>query len=356
MFIVTFHGGSSGTQQLYSYEDDGSGGAPYLTAATPPPTTGFRDIQFLPASTAGFFYLVNSYMEASDVFQISPQATTVPAPMVNGVGGTGTVLCSVYHPFGIAFDSAMEVCYVSNQDSNTVARVNGPIATNPGQPMAINPVLLQLPNNPTFLPGTFVASQIPLSPPGCPTPTSVGPDLGGLAASPSTLQPDQTPSNSVRGVAVIGTTLYVADEVDNCIRTYDTAAGAYLGTIADTQGLALSPTHLLANGGLLYISVSPAEANAGALVLSFDPSTQILSPVVSNPGTEGPYVGHPAGMTFDGSGNFYLADLDGQVVYQFNPDFTLASNEPFLPQGGGQMPDQPEFILWVDDAWVMAAP
>ncbi|HEV8485267.1 MAG TPA: hypothetical protein VGV87_17115 [Blastocatellia bacterium] len=355
MFVVTFHGGSGGTQHLYSYEDDGSGGTPYLTAATPSGTTGFRDIQFLPLATGGLFYLVNSYKNASEVFQISPEATTVPAPLVNGVGGTGTVLCSVYHPFAIAFDGAMEVCYVSNQDSNTVVRVNGPNATDPGQPMAINPVLLQLGDHPTFLPGTFVASQIPLAPPGCPTPTSVGPNQGGLAASPSTLQPDQTPSNSVRGLAVIGTTLYVADEVENCIRTYDTDSGAYLGQVADTQGLVLSPTHLLANGGLLYISVSPDDANAGALVICFNPSTQTLSAVVSNPGTEGPYVAHPAGMTFDGSGNFYLADLDGQVVYQFGSDFTLTPNQPFLPQGGGTMPDQPEFILWVDDAWVTGA-
>jgi hypothetical protein len=82
MFVVTFHGGISGTQQLYSYDDDGRGGVPYLTAATPSGTTGFRDIQFLPASTAGFFYLVNSYKNSSDVFQISPQATAVPAPPV----------------------------------------------------------------------------------------------------------------------------------------------------------------------------------------------------------------------------------------------------------------------------------
>ncbi len=57
-------------------------------------------------------------------------------------------------------------------------------------------------------------------------------------------------------------------------------------------------------------------------------------------------------FNIDGSGNFYLADLDGQVVYQFSSDFTLTPNQPFLSQGGGTMPDQPEFILWVDDAWV----
>ena len=153
---------------------------------------------------------------------------------------------------------------------------------------------------------------------------------------------------------MIGTTLYVADEVDNCIRSYDTGSGSYLGPIADPQGLVLSPTHLLVNGGELYIGVSPKDANAGALVLCFNPSAQNLSTVVSNPETEGISVTHPSGMTFDGSGNFYLADLDGEVVYQFSSDFSLTPNQPFLPQGGGTMPDQPEFILWVDDAWLSA--
>lgn len=351
MFVVTFHGGSSGTQPLYSYADDGSGGSPYLTAATPTGTNGFRDIQFLPLSSSGLFYLVNSYMDSSEVFQISPSATAVPLPFVSGVGGTGTVVCSVYHPFAIAFDNAMDFCYIANQDSNVIVRVSGPSATNPGQPMAINPALLKLSKEPTFLPGTFVASQIPLAPPGCPTPTAVNSEQGGLAASPAGLKPDQTPSNSVRGVAVIGTTLFVADEVGNCIRTYDTSSGEYLGTIGDPSGLVLSPTHLLAQGTALYISVSPG--NAGALVLCFNPTTKTLSAVISNSADLD--VTHPSGMTFDGGGNFYLADLKGQVVYQFDSEFDLGSTQPFIPQGGGIMPDGPEFILWVNDSWISGA-
>jgi hypothetical protein len=350
MFIVTFHGGSGGTQQVYSYNDDGSGGAPYLTAATPSGTVGFRDIQFLPQSSSGLFYIVNSYKESSEVFQVSPSATSVPAPFVDGVGGSGSVICSVYHPFAVAFDSAMAVCYIANQDSNVVVRVNGPAAANPGQPMAINPALLALFKQPTFLPGTFVASQVPLAPPGCPTPTAVSSDQGGLAASPSGLKPNKTPSNSVRGLAVIGTTLYVADEVGNCIRTYDTGTGKYLGVVSDPSGLVSSPTHLLARNDLLYIGVSPSSANGDAAVLAFDPAKGSLSAVISN--SDDLDVRHPSGMTFDGSGNFYLADLKAQVVYQFDSNLSPAETQPFIPQAGGSMPDSPEFILWVNDDWV----
>ena len=348
MFIVTFHGGSGGTNCLYSYTDSGSGCTPYLTAATPAGTNGFRDVQFLPQNTDGQFFLVNSYKDASEIFQIESNATTMPAPFVNGEGGKGTVLCSVYHPFALAFDGEMEVCYISNQDTNVVVRVNGPQAANPGQPMAINPSLEKLFTNPTFLPGTFVASQVPLAPPGCPTPTAVTSEQGGLAASPSGLSVHKTPSNSVRGLAVIDTTLYVADEVNNFVRLYDTGTGEYLGNIADSQKLIVSPTHLLSYDGLLYISVK--SSTSAALVLCYNPSTPSLSVQVSN--SKDLNIQHPSGMTFDGTGNFYLADLTGQVVYQFDPKFNLGANQPFIPQGGGKMPDQPEFILWVNDDWL----
>jgi hypothetical protein len=241
MFIVTFHGSGGGIDQLYSYNDDGTGGTAYLAQATPSGTNGFRDLQFLPFGSGGLFYLVNSYKESSDVFQIAPSATTVPQPFVSGNGGSGSAVGSVYHPFGLAFDSALEVLYISNQDSNAVVRTYGPNiqipGAVPGEAMPVNPAL---PQQETFLEATFVASQIPLAPPGCPVPMAVSGNDGGLAASPTGLKPYQTPSNSVRGITVIGTTLYVADEVDNLIRQYDTGTGAYLGPIADPKNLVSS--------------------------------------------------------------------------------------------------------------------
>jgi hypothetical protein len=272
-----------------------------------------------------------------------------PRPFVSGVCGASQALCSVYHPFALAFDAALEVCYISNQDTNVVVRVNGPNADNPGQPLPINPSLLELGNQPTFLPGTFVASQVPLAPTGCSIPTAVTSAQGGLAAAPPGLTPSQTPSNSVRGLTVIETTLYVADEVDNCIRAYDTASVKYLGTISDPSELVLSPTHLLAHNGLLYISVTPGEANA--LVLCYDPSQNSLNAVISRSKKQGFDVKHPSGMAFDGSGNFCLADRTGQAIYQFDANFAPTSGQPFISNADGNMPDQPEFILWVNDAW-----
>ncbi len=54
-------------------------------------------------------------------------------------------------------------------------------------------------------------------------------------------------------------------------------------------------------------------------------------------------------MTFDGDGNFYLADLDASVVYRFDSMFKPAA-ATFI----SDMPDSPEFLLWVKDAWLPA--
>lgn len=357
MFLVTFHGGKDGIEQVYSYAYDGTGGAPYLTQATPSGKNGFRDLQFLPFERGGLFYLVNSSKEASEVFQIEPDATSVPPPFVNGVGGMGTgpELCSVYHPFSIALNQAMTVCYIACQDSNVVVRVGGPNSTNPGQPLDINSSLPPPSQGEAYLPGTFVASQIPLVPAACrwpdkQTPPAVKSHDGGLNASPSDLKPDETPDNSVRGVALLGHNLDVADEVDNCIRTYDVETGAYEGKLADPNGLVSSPTHLLVSGPDLYVSVKPHKGNADAAVLHYSVSgAQTLSAQISN--SDDLNVEAPAGMTFDGNGNFYLADRTARVVYKFDSNGNLAKGNPFI----ADMPDDPEFILWVNDDWLPGA-
>jgi sugar lactone lactonase YvrE len=344
MFVVTFHGGSGGASTLYSYSDDGSGGRQYLSAATPAGPNGFRSVEFQPRQAGGSFYLVNSYKEQSQVLKLSPAGAC--STFVSGVGSGASGLVSVYHPYGIAFDDALAVLYLSNQDSNVVVRVYGPETTVsgavPGQPMPVNPALAALATDPVCLPGTFVGSQVPLAP----VPTAITDAQGGLGASKGSGMTVTTPGNSVRGVAVVGNALYVADEVGNLIRRYDTGTGAYLGAVADPSSLVQSPVQLLANGGMLYATVKPGSAS-DALVLQYDPAQQALTAVISQ-SKKNLDVKHPSGMTVDGSGNFYLADLDNKVVYRFDSTFVLTAGNPFI----SSMPDNPEDILWVDDQWL----
>jgi len=333
MFFVTFHGGSGGIPSLYSYNDDGSGGSAYFTPGTG--EQGLRDVQFLPAASGGQLDVVNSYKKSSQIWQFSPGSQPA-SPVVSGPGGSGTTICSVYHPFAIAFDGPMNVCYVSNQDTNVVVRLYGTgSAANAWQPMPINTALPS--SSTSYLPGTFVASQVALSGPDCSVPPTVSSKDGGLSTKPSKLSPTDTPKNSVRGVAVIGNTLYVADEPDNSIRMYDTLLGTYLGKLSDPSNLIRSPTHLLVHDCLLFVTIADS-------VLCFDPSQQKLTTIISG-------LKAPSGITFDGSGNFYVCERTSLQVLQYNSAFQPAPSNPFIPQSG-QMPDEPEFILWVNNSWL----
>lgn len=355
MFVVTFHGGKGGKHKLHKYDDQGGGGTPYLGDLTPKGKTGFRDIKFVQVGADGHFFLVNSSKDSSQIFQIAPLGLSV---FVNGVVSDGTTgLPSVYHPFGIAFDDELKVCYISCQDTNVVVRVAGPNADAPGTPMAISPWLVEQFPGGNFLPGTFVASQLPLSPakelwpqdvPPI-TPVAVPPEQGGLGVS---LGSDGLPQHSVRGVAVMDNELFVADEVDNCIRVYD-ADGKYRGQAPDPQGLVKSPVHLLVNEGSLLVSVKPTADEtvdpvkySGPLVLLWDEAS--FAVVLSN--SDALNIENPSGMTLH-DGYFYLADRTGKKVYRFDSGLNPQDPVPFISQTRKkhEMPDQPEFLLWVAD-------
>ena len=340
MFYITFHGGSGGCIKkkdpaittIMRYNDDGTGGTPFAPDIPGGTDVGLRDIQYL---SDGNFYLVNSYKTSSQVWQITP-----------GNSPTGKVVFSparvpaIDHPFALAFDSSMDVCFLTNQDTNVVVRVFGPKNPQAGQPLPVNPTY-----GTGFLAGTFVGSQNPLVPEGYdgPAPPVVSSAQGGLTTSP----PTGAPSNSVRGVALIGQTLYVADEPGDRIYLYDISSGDFLGQIADPNSLIQSPTHLLVNGGKLYITVSGSDKDEASdsqsstdtpSVLCYDPTdpaNPTLSTIISG-------VPNPSGITFDSAGNFYVACRTKGYVNQYSASFAPSPSNPFI----SGLKDCPEFLLW----------
>jgi hypothetical protein len=278
-----------------------------------------RDIQL---ASDGNFYVVNSYKDASVIWQI-PKAGL--GPNTNpAVYTSDATIPALQHPFGFAFDSAMQACFISAQDTNVVAAAYGPTHKNSGTALPVNSTI---PGS-NFLAGTFVASKLGIAVPigSKPTPSDVKGSDGGLHYSPSSGPPL---SNSVRGVALIGTTLYVADEVGNEIKTFDVITGSYLGKIADPGNLVNTPVHLIVNSSKLYIST----ANA---VLCYDPSALTLSSILSG-------LDSPSGMTFDAEGNFYVANRTGCSISGYNSSFQPMSDNPIIPS----LSDQPEFVLAV---------
>jgi hypothetical protein len=371
-FYVTFHGGSPSKgipdpqPYVVAYTPAESGGwtVNQNVFNLPSPSQKYNELRDIQLCGDGNFYVANAYKNASVIWQIPPSGAPSGGPTIftqgavppcNAVVSGPAPVVSIYHPFGFAFDAGMDTCYLSNQDDNIVVAVYGPNAASPavpGEPLPVNPWLVaNIAQPPNFLPGTFVPSQTGFLPPcvasGTAAPPSVSPAQGGLDFSPSTGPPL---SNSVRGVALAGTTLFVADEVGNAVRVYDATGVAAPATVNDPTGLIQSPTHLLLQGDMLYIVVAGGSGSTDPSVLQYDTSkgsgtsNTSLAAVVFG-------VQNPSGITFDNASppNFYLASRTGQVVSQYDSSFKLLSAN-YIPGPGkvSTMPDQPEFILFVD--------
>jgi hypothetical protein len=364
-FYVTFHGGSPTTsipkphQHVVSYTPDSKGGwtvNPNVFHLPKLPSHVYNELRDIQFCADGNFYVANGYKNSSVIWKIPPSGAPSGGPTIFTQGAvppcqpvsTGPApVVSIYHPFGFAFDALMGVCYISNQDDNVVVAVHGPYAPGafvPGEPLPVNPWLVaHFSQPPNFLAGTFVPSQTGFLPP-CQSgdvPPSVSSAQGGLAYSPSGGPPL---SNSVRGVALLGTGLFVADEVGNMVRVYDTTGATAPSAINDPAGLIQGPTHLLLHGAMLYITVAGGSGSTDPSVLSYDTSqgsgtsnTSLRAIVFA--------VKDPSGMTFDAanSPNFYLASRSGQSISQYDSNFRLL-NANFIPRS--QMTDQPEFILF----------
>lgn len=326
---VTFHGGKptktvpnpiwyvvSYTQASSVWQSNGN------ALNLPKPSGNGNELRDIQLAADGNFYLVNSYKSASVIWQI-PQAG-LAANTNPTVFTSGATIPGIDHPFGFAFDSAMQVCFISAQDTNVVIAAYGTTHKQSGTALPVN---AEIPGS-NFLAGTFVASELGIAvPPGSkPAPSNVKGSDGGLHYSPSSGPPL---SNSVRGVALIGTTLYVADEPGNAVKTFDVITGDYLGKVPDPNQQINAPVHLLPASGNLYISTADS-------VLCYDPAAKSLtSPLTS--------LDSPSGMAFDAAGNFYVASRKGNSISGYTASFQPMAGNPLIHG----LADNPEFLFCV---------
>lgn len=326
---VTFHGGKptkavpNPIWYVVSYTQvNGVWQANANALNLPAPSADGYELRDIQLASDGNFYLVNSYKSASVIWQI-PQAGLAPNTNPT-VFTSGATIPGIDHPFGFAFDSAMQVCFISAQDTNVVVAAYGPPHKHSGAALPVNPAI---PGS-NFLAGTFVASKLGIAvPPGSkPAPSNVKGSDGGLHYSPSSGPPL---SNSVRGVALIGTTLYVADEPGNEVKTFDAITGDYLGKIPDPKQQINTPVHLLPAGGKLYISTADA-------VLCYDPSAATLTAPLTS-------LDSPSGMAFDAAGNFYVASRKGSSIGGYTSSFQPMAGNPLI----SGLKDNPEFLFCV---------
>ncbi|HEX6699231.1 MAG TPA: hypothetical protein VF101_00715 [Gaiellaceae bacterium] len=313
MLLVTFHSGN-----VRAYADHGKETKDVLN---PAPTDA--ELRALGPAPGGALWVANGSKSQSAILGYSGSGSKY-------TGGAAIVKYpdaeALWHPFDFTFSPDGSECYVSNQDTNVVARfVVGP----GGKSMKAAPVAPVLKG--TFLDGTFVASaRGDLCKVRATTP--VDPEDGGLSVA---CDPSRTdcckPDNSVRGVLWTNGVLYVADEVGNAVRVYG-ADGTYLGS-----GSVPTPVHLLEAAGQLYVT-----GTGGIFVsdLASGPSWTLTFP--STPTIA---LTKAAGMTVGANGSLYVVTRETTNAQMY--EFAMPLKPGEQPTRSFPVHASPEFVLYV---------
>lgn len=364
MLLVTFHGGAApGIDNVYCYD---------TTTNKLETDQALRQIDASKLSELrgmiydhGYLYVANGGKSVSNVLTFQHQGKEKPdrfayvADFVDDtVNSKGHFETSIAHPFSLAFDGA-GFAYVSNQDTNVVARVTVSANSQAGTlnkgcqaQYLIGEEKNLCPNgNCVFLDGTFVASQTGTLHDVEVVATDVPVQYGGLEVSPLTGKVQ----NSVRDVVIANAMLFVCDEPALVIRIYALPKGDYLGA---SSALPVKPTHLAVRNGGLYASAggglywSQLPASSANPTLSFQ---SVLTPPSGNK------IGGISFNQSDGSATAYAClqlgtgGADGGSIQAYSVTQAASGTAPVFTAGAviasspNDFKDTPEFVLYLPD-------
>jgi hypothetical protein len=322
MLLITFHA-APGT--VIAYPD--GGGEP--TGVLDPPPTSHVELRGL-ALVPGGLWVVNATRGQSAILGYAGsgrQYKPATAPTVID-HETDPFAEALWHPFEFTFDADGSTTYVSNQDTNVVARyAHDPSFT----------TLTELPENAKLPAGDYLRSTFAASdgdPPGVKATTPVPSKDGGLKFHVDEKLDPPAVDHSVRGVLWTNDALYVADEWAGVVRVYD-HEGNYLG-----HGSKLaSPVHLLRIADLLLVS---ARRGIFAAKLHADDPAKLEFPDDKNPTV--PLAG-ASGMALSPDGALYAANRDASTVHVYRSE----TQDGKLVKAGEPFPvlERPEFVLYV---------
>jgi hypothetical protein len=386
MLLVTFH---ETIANIYGYNETQPGSAPTENLIESPAQLSELRGMLL---ANGFLYVVNGGKSVSNVLCCAPDTSKQNYYTQQSVFIPDST--TVNHPFALAFQSSgsgkPQTWYVSDQDSNVVAvyTSQSPYSSTAASSSPYLSALLtalQNANSSLASPGFLAASFIPTASVGAeiPAQTTVAPPWGGLTPvidSSDSAEDEQDKSsdkkskkskvqNSVRGLALSNSVLYVADEGGNAVRMYDAATGVPLGSTTIS-----GPVHLLVRNGNLYVNSGdsiycgtcvslPATIPALPALDQFSSAAPPPYPAPPSGYTNSvtltltdlnlglPKGSGPSGFAFDSSGNLYVALRKLSQIYAFSPNqsggnpFTPSANNPIFTLG-----DEPEFLLWIENA------
>jgi hypothetical protein len=240
MLLVSFHDDKAGNN-VALYSDTGVRENEKVLTKIDLGTAELRGLSFAPD---GALWVLNGAASASEILRFSPSGKIYE--YTNTVANRESV-DSLWHPFDLVFtaEGTPRVCYVSNQDTDVVAWFVLAPDCKSVKPLPPPPAL---PSGGTFLTGTFAAAS-PCELPRVRQTTPVRQLEGGLNVAVELLEHkdektgarelQEKVTHSVRGVALSGRTLYVADEPGSAIKLYD-VGGEFLGQTEPIE----APVHL----------------------------------------------------------------------------------------------------------------
>jgi len=391
MLFVTFH---EAIATIYGYDEQNPKNPAIQNVLTPSTSVQLSELRGMLLAN-GFLYVVNGGKSTSNIVCYAPSSKpyqyTYQSVFTPSVG-------AITHPFDCTFRSvgspAVEYWYVPNQDSNVVSILASETPYTSSSPTSATAYLaalqtaLQNAKSPianngfltsTFVPTAIVGAEIPQQ-------ITVDPTWGGLtpvfsssdaepAATPGDAakkKPKQKVQNSVRGVVCYNNVLYVADEGGSAVRMYDPATGVPLGSTPVS-----GPVHLVQQNGVLYVTTSKTVLYGNCVTPPANlpplPTATQFSGVPVPPPYPTPPTGYtnsvtlslkdlglnlpsgfgPSGLAFDSSGNLYVAGRLSSQIYGYSPATGVNPPSPFVPFSTNpifsNLPDQPEFLLWVTD-------
>jgi hypothetical protein len=337
MLYVSFHDNEQGKRNVAAYGD--TGGliiATVLTGPLPPAEAELRGLTFAPSGPESMWVL-NGASKNSEI--VSFARLGVPWPykfsgQVMAYDPDPAARSPLWHPFDLSFaeQDGTLYCYVSNQDTNVVARLELDTETMSWQLAPVAPALP--PSDLEYLRGTFVASSCGELPNVVKTPP-VPESKGGLGVVIEGTGKNRKVTHSVRGVLWVNGALYVADEAGGEIKVYGADGSFYEpGTKLE------APVHLLvheheAGVQTLYVSAkkgvywSPLRADApGELEL------KLCIPMSDASGT-----------AFGEDGSFYVANRKLNQISRYE-HFSPSSSQAPLASSTFEVLPEPEFIMY----------
>jgi hypothetical protein len=339
MLLVSFHDDAGGKRNVESYSDKGA-----LTSKGVLGGTNLDDAELRGLSLApdGALWVLNGAAKASEILRFTGSGTSYT---LAGVIASYPAVNSLLHPFDLAFaaQGAQIFCYVSNQDTDVVARFALAPDRKSAKPV---PPPSGLPSSGKFLTGTFVAAST-CQLPGIPETTPIAQIRGGLDVTVQTLeknkQLEEKVTHSVRGVVWSGERLYVADEPGNAIKVYD-QSGNFLGQTAPIQ----APVHLCVHeetykGSRVQTLYASGSSGVFCATLPLVGKAKGIFEFPEKPLLEQPGA---AGIAFSRT-DLYVADRKTAKIFHYEGFSREAHEHHFKPFA---VSTSPEFVLYVADA------